>query len=205
MTNKFAPETLGVERTKVWDPLLRGFHWLLAIAVISSWILGKFGPDEMTLHFWCGYLIAGLLGFRVVWGLIGPCPARFTQFVRGPRAVWTYAKHMFERRPSYWPGHNPMGALAVIAMLLVLAFQVSTGLISDPDDFINVGPLASTVASEIRSAAVGWHHLGATAVLVLFLLHIGIVLFYYLWKGENLIRPMLDGWKLVQKDRNPRQ
>jgi cytochrome b len=97
-----------------------------------------------------------------------------------------------------------MGALAIVAMTAVLAAQVTTGLISDPDDFINVGPLASSVAPEIRSAAVGWHHLGATTVLALVALHIGFVLFYYLWKHENLIRPMLNGWKLVRKDSNPR-
>lgn len=205
MTDEFAPESSGVEHTKLWDPFLRGFHWLLVTVVFCGWTLGKFGPDVMTLHFWCGYAVAGLLAFRVVWGFIGPRPARFTEFIRGPGAFWTYAKHMFKRHPSYWPGHNPMGALAVIAMLAVLAAQVTTGLISDPDDFINVGPLASSVAPEIRSAAVGWHHLGATAVLALVVLHIGIVLFYYLWKHENLIRPMLSGWKLVRKDPYPRR
>jgi cytochrome b len=96
-----------------------------------------------------------------------------------------------------------MGALAVIAMLAILAAQIGTGLISDPDDFINVGPLASSVASEIRHAAVGWHHLGAIAVLGLIMLHIGFVLFYRLWKHEDLVRPMLSGWKLVRKNSDP--
>lgn len=205
MSDEPAPDrSPELERTKVWDPLLRGFHWLLAGAVVCGWVLGKFGPDVMTVHFWCGYVVAGLLAFRVVWGLVGPRSARFTHFVQGPRAVGAYARHLFERRPSYWPGHNPMGAMAVIAMLLTLAVQIGTGLVSDPDDFVNVGPLASNVAPEIRSAAVGWHHLGATVVLVLVVLHIGFVLFYHLWKRENLIRPMVDGWKLVRNDRNPR-
>lgn len=201
--DEYAPGAPGVERIRVWDPLLRVFHWLLAALVISSWLLGEFGPDVMTLHFWSGYAVAGLLVFRVVWGFVGPRPARFAQFIPGPRALWTYAKGMFKRRPSLWPGHNPMGALAVIAMLVVLAAQVATGLIADPDDFINVGPLASYVPPEIRSDAVGWHHLGSTAVLVLVVLHVGFVLFYYVWKREDLIRPMINGWKLVRKDLLP--
>lgn len=203
MTDGPAPAEPGVERTRLWDPLLRSFHWLLAAAVITGWILGEFGPPVMTLHFWCGYTVAGLLVFRLLWGLFGPRPARFSEFVRGPGAFFRYAKHLFERRPSYWPGHNPMGAVAVITILAVLAAQVTTGLISDPDDYINVGPLASYVSSDTRSAAVGWHHTGSKAVLALAVLHITFVLFYYLWKRENLIRPMLSGWKLVRKDSNP--
>jgi cytochrome b len=203
MTDEIAPAASGVERTKLWDPFLRGFHWLLAVVVVGGWTLGEFGPDVMTLHFWCGYTVAGLLAFRVVWGFIGPRPARFTELISGPRTFWAYARHLFERHPSYWPGHNPMGALAVIAMLAILAAQIGTGLISDPDDFINVGPLASSVASEIRHAAVGWHHLGAIAVLGLIMLHIGFVLFYRLWKHEDLVRPMLSGWKLVRKNSDP--
>ena len=104
------------------------------------------------------------------------------------------------REPSHWPGHNPLGALSVIAMLAVLAAQVSSGLISDPDDYINVGPLASYVSSATRSKAVGWHGLGANLILLLVLLHLAVILFYRFWKREDLIKPMLNGKKLVRKD-----
>ncbi len=193
------PGSPAPQEVIIWDPLLRGFHWLLAFFVTCSWLLGHFGPAVMTLHFWSGYMIIALLGFRLVWGFAGPEPARFSSFVRGPGAVMDYAGHMFARQPSYWPGHNPLGALSVIAMLAVLVMQVTTGLISDPEDFINLGPLADRVSSTTAKKAVGWHHLGATLILILVLLHVGVILFYRHWKHEDLVRPMLTGKKLVRR------
>jgi len=192
------PRPRPVREAVVWDPLLRVFHWSLAFFVILGWCLGQFGPAKMTLHFWCGYVVAGLLIFRLVWGFIGPPEARFAQFLRGPGAVSGYLRGMLMREPSYWPGHNPLGALSVIAMLAVLAAQVTSGLISDPDDYINVGPLASYVAPATRSKAVGWHEFGANLVLVLVLLHVAVILFYRFWKREDLVRPMLTGRKRVR-------
>lgn len=192
------PDSL-IEKRRVWDPLLRGFHWLLAALVILAWCLGKFGPIKMTLHFWCGYTIAGLLIFRLIWGFVGPEPARFSSLLHGPGATFTYLRRMFLRQPSYWPGHNPLGALSVIAMIAVLAAQVTSGLISDPDDFINVGPLASYVSSATRTRAVGAHTVGATAILILVVLHVAVILFYRFWKREDLIHPMVTGWKWVRR------
>lgn len=187
-------------RTKIWDPLLRGFHWLLAASVITTWLLGKFGPAQMTLHFWLGYFIIGLLAFRLVWGFIGPETARFSHFVRGPGAILRYASGMFRREPSYFHGHNPLGALSVIAMLALLAAQATTGLYVDPEDYINVGPLADTVSSATRKTMLSLHHIMSSLIFVLVLLHVGIILFYRFWKRENLIEPMVTGWKEVRKD-----
>lgn len=194
-----APGALPPVRTRIWDPLLRSFHWLLAAAVITTWLLAKVGPAKMTLHFWLGYFILGLLAFRLVWGFVGPPEARFAHFLRGPGAVTRYARHMFSREPSYWPGHNPLGALSVIAMLGLLAAQATSGLFIDADDYINVGPLASSVSSATRKAMLSWHHIGGTLILLLVLLHVGIILFYRFWKGEDLIRPMVNGWKEVRR------
>lgn len=187
------------ERVRLWDPLLRIYHWLLAGLVITNWLLGKFGPAVMTLHFWFGYAILGLLVFRLVWGIVGPEPARFTSFVRGPRATWDYVRHLHLRQPSHWPGHNPMGAFSVIAMLAVLLWQVGSGLVLDPDDFINIGPLADQVSRETSRAAVGWHDLGANLILVLVLLHVAVIAYYRVWKREDLVRPMITGWKWVRR------
>lgn len=186
-------------RERIWDPALRAFHWTLAALVVANWLLGKFGPTDMTLHFWLGYAVIALLLFRLVWGFVGPAPARFAQFVRGPRAVLAYAREMIRPRPTHWPGHSPVGALAVLAMLAVLIGQVTTGLFADPDDYINVGPLASQVSSETSRAALRWHHRGADLILILVLLHWAAVLFYRLWKREDLVRPMITGWKWVRR------
>ena len=187
------------QRIRLWDPALRTFHWLLAVLVIANWLLGKFGPAVMTLHFWLGYTIAALLVFRLVWGFFGPASARFTNFVRGPRHVWGYLRHLHLRQPSYWPGHNPMGAFSVLALLGVLGFQVYSGLVMDPDDFINIGPFASEVSRATSRAAVRWHNLGADLILWLVVLHIAVLLYYRFWKKEDLIRPMITGWKWVRR------
>lgn len=188
-----------LERVRLWDPALRVFHWALVFLVTASFLLGKFGPAKMTLHFWSGYTILALVVFRLLWGLIGPPSARFADFIKGPRATMGYMRGLFRREPSYWPGHNPMGALSVIAMLVLLAVQIATGLISDPDDFINVGPLASEVSRATRKAAVGWHHLGATLILITVAIHVAVIVYYRFWKREDLIRPMITGWKLVRR------
>ena len=186
-------------RERIWDPALRAFHGTLAALVIANWLLGKIGPTDMTLHFWLGYAVIALLLFRLVWGFVGPAPARFAQFVRGPRAVLAYAREMIRPRPTHWPGHSPVGALAVLALLAVLIGQVTTGLFADPDDYINVGPLASQVSSATSRAALRWHHRGADLILILVLLHWAAVLFYRLWKREDLVRPMITGWKWVRR------
>lgn len=187
-----------LREVSLWDPLLRGFHWCLAFFVTATWCLGQFGPAKMTLHFWCGYVVTGLLLFRLVWGFIGPEPARFSHFLRGPGSIAEYLRGFMLREPSYWPGHNPLGAISVIAMLAVLLAQVTTGLISDPDDYINVGPLAGYVASGTRSKAVGLHEFGGTLILILVLMHVGMILFYRYWKHEDLVRPMVNGRKQVR-------
>lgn len=187
------------QRERIWDPALRAFHWALAVLVIANWLLGKIGPADMTLHFWLGYGVIGLLVFRLIWGIVGPAPARFGQFMRGPRAILAYVAEMMQPQPSNWPGHSPVGALAVVAMLAILVMQVSTGLFADPDDYINVGPLASQVSSDMSRTALRWHNRGADLIFVLVVLHIAVIVFYRLWKREDLVRPMITGWKWVRR------
>jgi cytochrome b len=189
----------GVTRVKLWDPALRLFHWALVICVVAAWVLGRFGPNIMTLHFYFGYAVIGLLGFRLVWGLFGPGPARFVHFLFGPRRTLGYMAGVGKRSPSYWPGHNPMGALAAFALLALLVAQVVTGLYTDPEDYVNVGPLAGSVDIETARAALGLHYRLSLVLLALVVLHVGAIAFYRLWKREDLVRPMITGWKEVRQ------
>nr|WP_319391367.1 cytochrome b/b6 domain-containing protein [uncultured Cohaesibacter sp.] len=189
----------SLERVRLWDPAIRLFHWALVICVIAAWGLGEFGPDVMTLHFYFGYAVVALLAFRLIWGLIGPKTARFAHFIYGPKATFGYAASMFERKPSYWRGHNPMGALAAFALLGLLIAQVASGLMGDPDDFINVGPLAQYVGSDTASLAIDLHEALAPLLLLLVVLHVATIAFYKIWKREDLIKPMITGWKWVKK------
>nr|WP_249138927.1 cytochrome b/b6 domain-containing protein [Actibacterium sp. MT2.3-13A] len=185
----------------MWDPALRLFHWALVVCVVTSWGLGRFGPSIMTLHFYFGYAVIALLTFRLIWGLFGPASARFSHFLYGPGATLRYAAQIPRRAPSYWPGHNPVGALSVFALLAVLTAQAATGLFADPDDFINVGPLADMVSREAALGAASWHYRLSLAVLALVGLHLAAIAFYRLWKGEDLVRPMITGRKAVRRDR----
>lgn len=191
----------GVERVRIWDRGLRLFHWALVICVVTGWVLGRFGPSIMTLHFYFGYAVIGLVVFRLIWGLVGPLPARFVHFIYGPASTLRYLRGIRARKPSYWPGHNPVGALSVFALLAILIFQTTTGLFSDPDDYINVGPLADTVDSSTAQFMNRLHYRGSLAILALVGLHLGAIAFYKLWKREDLVRPMITGWKLVKRDR----
>ncbi|MBW0156595.1 cytochrome b/b6 domain-containing protein [Sedimentimonas flavescens] len=178
---------------QIWDPALRAFHWLLVLAVVGGWLLGQFGPLKMTLHFYAGYTVIGLLAFRLIWGLIGPANARFAQFVKGPKAVLAYLRTLPARAASHSDGHNPLGGLSVVAMLLVLVGQVGTGLIIDPEDYINIGPLADSVSTSWNRWALGWHHRLGVLLLILVVLHVGAILFYRFWKREDLVTPMITG------------
>lgn len=189
----------AVTEEKVWDPLTRIFHWALVICFATSFFLGEFGPNIMTLHFWSGYLICGLLAFRLIWGLVGPGPVRFRNIIPGPGAAIAYARTVLSKKPSFWPGHNPLGGLSVVAMLLLLTGQVVTGLFADPEDFVNVGPLAHLVDASWNRMASAWHETLSSALLVLIALHVAVILFYRFWKGEDLIGPMIHGRKKVRR------
>ncbi|MGC9369536.1 MAG: cytochrome b/b6 domain-containing protein [Paracoccaceae bacterium] len=191
----------GIETIRLWDPALRLFHWALVVCVVAAWLLGRFGPSIMTLHFYFGYAVLALLAFRVIWGLFGPTAARFSHFLYGPGTTLRYMARIGRREPSYWPGHNPVGALSVFVLLAVLIAQALTGLFADPDDFINVGPLADSVSRDTALAAAGWHYRLSLAVLALVVLHVSAVAFYRLWKREDLVRPMITGRKAVRRDR----
>ncbi|MBN2628913.1 MAG: cytochrome b/b6 domain-containing protein [Rhodobacteraceae bacterium] len=178
---------------KVWDPAIRVFHWALVVAVFAGWLLGHYGPLQMTWHFWAGYAVAGLVGFRLVWGIIGPKNARFASFLRSPRTVGAYVQTLPDRRPTAAAGHNPLGGWSIAAMLIVLAGQVATGLILDPEDYINTGPLAGLVSSDWNRWALGMHHRLGVVMAVLVGLHVAAIIFYRVWKREDLVTPMITG------------
>lgn len=177
----------------LWDPVVRVLHWALVVAFATAWGLGKFGPDQMTLHFYAGYSVAAIVAVRVLWGLIGPSTARFATFVKGPRAIVAYARHLPQRRPSNTWGHNPVGAVFVVGVLAVLTLQVLSGLLSDPEDYINVGPLAQYVSYETTQLALSVHEPLSTVLLIMVLIHILAIVFYRRWKHEDLVTPMITG------------
>lgn len=186
-------ETQEQAGPRVWDLPLRLFHWFFAGGVTAAWGLGKFGPDVMTLHFWFGYAVLALIAFRLVWGFLGSRTARFSSFIFGPKTVLAYMGSLPKRSASNWHGHNPLGGLFVFLLLGVIAAQAALGLFADPEDYINVGPLAAWVGVDGARTALAWHGILARATLILVILHVSAILFYRLWKREDLVTPMITG------------
>lgn len=190
----------ALQREKVWDPLLRLWHWVFAAAVVGNWLLGRFMTfDTVRWHFYGGFFVLGLLALRLVWGLVGPAPARFASFLPTPTGVWRQLRSFFRREPSGTPGHNPLGALSVYAMLLVVLGQAASGLFIESDDFFEAAPLHAAVPRAFARFMSAWHHTLPLLILLLVVLHVVVIFFYLLWKRENLIRPMVDGWKWVRR------
>ncbi|WP_349363529.1 MAG: cytochrome b/b6 domain-containing protein [Roseitalea porphyridii] len=187
-----APETV-----RIWDLFVRLFHWSLTLSFAGAWLLGAFGPAVMTWHFYLGYCVLALIAGRFVWGFAGPAPARFRSYFYRPGVVIAYLRHVMDRTPSYWPGHNPVGGVYVLLLLIVVAALAITGLLADPEDYINVGPLAQYVSIETSRQAIVWHDRLADLALAMVTFHIAAIAFYHLWKREDLLRPMVTGWKKV--------
>jgi cytochrome b len=175
----------------VWDAPVRLVHWLLVLLVAFSWWTAEEG--EMQWHFWSGLAIVGLLVFRIYWGFAGPETARFARFVRGPGSVIDHAGKLFrtDYRASF--GHNPLGALSVVAILLALIAQVGLGLFATDTDGLESGPLSRYVSYEFSRAAGELHETAFDVLLWLIVLHIAAITFYLVVKRINLIGPMVTG------------
>ena len=182
-------------RVLVWDLPTRLFHWLLLICVILSFVTGNIGGSVMEYHMLNGYAILVLLIFRLAWGFFGSPTARFSSFVKGPATVLSHLGMLLQKKKETpYLGHNPLGGWSIVAMLLVLFIQVVTGLFAN-DDILTEGPLYVWVSKE-TSNMLTWVHLINRFVLVaLIAIHIFAVFFYFFFKRENLIRPMITGMK----------
>jgi len=188
-------ETNNTRAVRVWDLPTRAFHWILATSIVGSVITANIGGAAMVWHFRLGYLAFGLIVFRLLWGLVGGRWSRFASFVYAPGTVLRYLRG--ESRPGEHldVGHNPLGALSVLALLGFIAVQVASGLVAD-DEIANVGPLNRFVTTDVGLAATGWHkEWGANIIIALVVLHVAAILYYLLRKKTNLIGPMLSGDK----------
>ncbi len=183
---------MSKQRIRLWDLPTRLFHWLLAGLVVASFVSGKIGGNAMDWHGKFGLAILGLLAFRLVWGFAGSTYARFVSFLPTPAKVLAHLRGQWRG-----VGHNPLGAFSVFGlMLLVLAFQVGTGLFGN-DDIAFRGPLYELIGKDLSDRLTGLHKLSVNVLIALVTLHIVAIAFYVRVKKDDLIRPMLTGWKDV--------
>ncbi len=186
-----------MKKIKVWDLPTRLFHWSLVASVIFMFISAKQGGIWLQWHLRCGLFLLSLILFRIVWGFIGSDTAKFTQFVRSPKHILRYIKGKLPENEQ--PGHNPLGALMVLALLLILLLQIVTGLFSpDENSYVYSGYLskiAGSNASKIRNI----HLVIANVLMLLVAIHFATIVFYRIFKRHNLITPMITGNKKLQE------
>lgn len=180
-----------MQRVRVWDLPTRICHWGLVLCISGAYLTGEYGWLDMQWHFWFGYGVLGLVLFRILWGFVGGEYARFNRFLRGPEAVLRYVENW---RGASYLGHNPLGALSVIAMLGAILVQALTGLFSS-DDIEWFGPLAERVSGDTTDLATSIHVQWQIVLLVLIVLHLLAIAAYRLFKGQNLSAAMFSGYQ----------
>lgn len=186
---------------KVWDAPTRLVHWLFVFCVAFSWWSAE--NDRIDWHYLSGLTLLGLLVFRIYWGFAGPETARFSRFVKGPGAVIGYLPKLL--KPNYRAalGHNPLGALSVVAILLALMTQVGLGLFASDTDGLESGPLSRYVSYEFSKDAGELHEDFFKVVLALIALHVAAIVFYLVVKRTNLIGPMVTGKRSAANAEEP--
>lgn len=208
MQNQVPPKSFE----RVWDPLLRLFHWLLGVAFVIAYATQE---HPLALHVWSGYVVGGLVVFRIVWGFIGPQHARFRDFLYRPREILAYLWALLRLHARRYLGHSPAGGAMVVALLLALILTVTTGLMLYGQEQ-HAGPLATFYRGSAAAATVitraesdkqlpeeaeaegsleELHEVLANVTLALVILHVLGVLMTSLVHRENLALAMITGRK----------
>lgn len=172
-------------RHKVWDPLVRLFHWTLVVAFAAN---ALFTDDESDLHAWVGYLVLGLVVIRLLWGLIGTRHARFSDFLPRPGAIADQLGDIATGRRRVHLGHTPLGALMIFNLLATLLGIALTGHLMTTDAYWGV-----EWVEEAHEALVTWAEISIV-------LHIAAVIWESRRTGVNLPRAMVTGVKTVPDD-----
>ncbi len=185
----------------VWDVPTRLFHWLVAALVAAAYVTWRL--DWMEWHAWAGYALLVLVLFRLVWGFVGSETARFAAFLAPPRRVLRHLAHVFRREPDRQCGHNPAGGWMVVLLLVLLLGEALTGVYVN-NDIADQGPLTEIVPAPIADLIDALHTSGLwQALLAAVALHVLAIAVYATAKGQNLVRPMITGRKLLPAETRP--
>jgi cytochrome b len=167
---------------RVWDPLVRLFHWTFVATFFTAW----FASAGEEVHNWAGYSALGLVAFRLVWGLVGSPHARFADFVPTPRSFFAYARDILAGHPTRYLGHNPAGGAMIVALLAMVALTAGSGWLMITDRFWGVLWVERV------------HRVAAHVTLILIGLHVLGVVLSSIAHRENLVRAMITGRKRVE-------
>ena len=181
-------------KLRIWDVPVRIFHWLLIPLMAFAWWTEE--TDHLDWHRLTGYVLLALVLFRIVWGFIGSDTARFSHFLRGPRAIAAYLGKKDGDEPAV--GHNPIGGWSVLAMLALISAIIAAGLFAVDVDGIESGPLSGLVSFDTGRLASHIHELLFYALLALIGLHVLAILYYAVFQRDNLVGPMITGSKSLK-------
>ena len=189
-------ERAAQERIRVWDLPTRLAHWTIVMLFGFCWWSAE--SDHMHWHRIAGYGVLAAVLFRVVWGFCGSQTARFADFVRGPAATFRYVRKLLGRGGEASPspiGHNPLGALSILAMLGLLLTQTIFGLFSVNVDGVASGPFAQWVSFETGRRFAHWHAANFHLLLVVIGVHLLAIGYYRVARKESLVPAMIHGFK----------
>ena len=172
-------------KLRVWDPVIRIFHWSLVVSFATAWFTSS-SRDET--HQWIGLIAAALIAFRLLWGFVGSPYARFAQFIRNPKTTVNYAVDIIKNREARYIGHNPAGGMMVLALLFGVAGTAITGYLMTTDAWYGEDSMQIT------------HSAFAYGVVFLLIGHIGGVILASIRHKENLVAAMVTGQKVQAQD-----
>lgn len=168
------------QRCQVWDAPTRVFHWLMVLGFTTCYVTGE--DDRWALvHITAGYMVLGLILFRLLWGFIGSRHARFSSFICGPKTIMDYVVCLCRNKTKHYAGHNPAGAVSIFLLLALGLLVTISGIM---------------VNEEINYPGIdGIHEISSNTMLALVLIHITGVIISSLLHRENLIGAMISGCK----------
>jgi cytochrome b len=178
----------------VWDLPVRVFHWLLVAAFLGAFVTNRLGVAYFGWHVLCGYAVIVLVAFRIVWGIVGTRHARFWNFIRGPGETLRYALGLIRGHAPSYAGHNPLGALMVVVLLLALGAQAVLGLFGN-DEIVNYGPLYGYVSDSLSLQLTSLHRHLFYWIAAAIGIHVAAVIAHRVFKGERLVKAMITGRK----------
>tara|TARA_B100000809_G_scaffold106369_1_gene104852 strand:+ start:139 stop:825 length:687 start_codon:yes stop_codon:yes gene_type:complete len=184
------------EKHLIWDLPLRIFHWSFAVTILASWYTAEQGADLVEIHIKLGFFALFLIVFRLLWGLIGPKHSRFSQFVPSPKTLLSYLRK--SQSDKAIPGHNPLGAMMVILMILLISVQAVSGLFIN-DDVFSSGPYYGSISNELEKVMRFLHHNTFDFMIAAIGLHLAAVAYYWRVKKQNLVLPMITGKKTAKQ------
>lgn len=195
MTNKIDPGTAQAYQTiKIWDLPVRIFHWSLVLLFIAAYVTNSLGSDYFIYHLWSGYALLVLVSFRILWGFVGSYHARFKHFVKNPITTAKYAISVLTKTDRHYLGHNPLGAVMVVILLLAILTQAITGLFTN-DEIFNLGPLYAYISDELSLQLTSLHRQLFYWIVGAVTLHILAVVAHVVLRRDNILKAMFSGKK----------